>query len=75
MYSGFQSCITAIFKPEMCENLSKFFSQKAIEYTVAIATTGVEGIMELAKLSKNGFQLIQNSTMSEVLKKPMTGIK
>ncbi len=42
---------------------------------MAIATVGVEGISELAKLGKNGFGIIKNSTMSEVLSKAAIGIK
>lgn len=30
IYSGFQDCMAALFKPEICDDLGKFFTQKAI---------------------------------------------
>lgn len=55
--------------------MKKFYTAKAFEYTVAIATMGLKGMSELANMAKNGFSMIRNSSMQEILKKAAEGIQ
>ena len=72
---GVQSCFDALFNPEVCNELKKYFTEKAIEYTVDLALLGSEGIKELKQLGKNSINVIKNKSMGEVMGMAAKGIK
>ena len=42
--SGVEDCFNALFRPEVCANLKKYFTWRAIEYMASIAIIGFGGI-------------------------------
>ena len=41
---GVKCCFDALFNPEICNDLRKYFSDRALEYTIDLALLGKSGI-------------------------------
>ena len=41
---GFKDCMNALFNPELLDDLSKYFTQKAIEYGMAATLAGTSAL-------------------------------
>lgn len=44
IYEGLSDCYKALFKPELCNDLKAYFTEKVLGYSVSLATIGASGI-------------------------------
>lgn len=71
---GVKCCFDALFNPEICNDLRKYFSDRALEYTIDLALLGKSGIKELKELGGKGLNIISNKSMKEVMQHAQKGI-
>lgn len=74
IYEGLGDCYKALFKPEFCNDLKAYFTEKVLAYSISLATIGVSEIQKLAKIGEQGLSIIKNSSMQEIFKKTVQNI-
>lgn len=65
---GITDISNSLFNPDVLEDLKKYYSNRALEYTTTLALLGTSGLSSLIDIGKKGFEVIKNSSFSEIMK-------